>query len=114
MCLINKIISLNVRGLGESIKRNYVRDLIRKEQAKIVCLQKMKYFVFSKDSVFLFWGSNDIDWFVNGASNSVDGLITICRKSYFQMSSFFNGRIFSIIEGLWKVGNGVQVTIVNV
>jgi len=30
------------------------------------------------------------------------------------MSSFFNGRNFSIIEGFWKVENGFQVTIVNV
>jgi len=38
--LIMKIISLNVRGLGGSIKRNYVRDLIRKEHVEIVCLQE--------------------------------------------------------------------------
>ena len=92
--LIMKIISLNVRGLGGSIKRNYVRDLIRKEHVEIVCLQETKCFEFSKESVFLLWGSNDIDWVVNGASNSFGGLITIWRKICFQMSSFFNGMIF--------------------
>ena len=30
------------------------------------------------------------------------------------MSNVFNGRNFSIIEGCWKIGNGLQVTIVNV
>ena len=36
-----------------------------------------------------------------------------CNKS-FQMFSFVNGKKFTIMEGLWKVGNGLLVTIVNV
>jgi len=30
------------------------------------------------------------------------------------MFSFVNGKKFTIMEGLWKVGNGLLVTIVNV
>ena len=36
------------------------------------------------------------------------------RKSCFQLSSFCNGRNFTIIKGLWKVSAEVSVTIVNV
>ena len=35
-------------------------------------------------------------------------------KKSFQLTRFFNGCNFFIIEGIWKVGIGVQVTIVNV
>ena len=59
-------------------------------------------------------GSNEIDWVENGVNYNVGEIITMWRNNCFHMSSFFNGRNFSIIEGLWKVGIGVQVTIVNV
>jgi len=109
-----KIISMNIRGLGGNIKRNYLRNLISKEQAYMMCIQETKSFELSKESVFLLYGSNEVDWVENGASNSVGGIITVWRKNCFQMSRFFNGMIFSIIEGLWKVGMGVPVTIGNV
>jgi len=42
------------------------------------------------------------------------GLLRFEKKNCFQMSKFSNGRNFSIIEGFWKVGTGVQVIIVNI
>jgi len=36
------------------------------------------------------------------------------RRNSFNLTSSFKGRFFSVIEGVWKVGVGVQVTIVNV
>jgi len=109
-----KIISINIRGIGDNIKRNYLRNLISKEEANMVCIQETKCTKLSKESIFLMWGSNEVDWVENGASNSAGGILTVWRKSCFQMSRFINGRNFSIIEGLWKVGLGVLVTIVNV
>jgi len=109
-----KIISMNIRGIRGSIKRNYLRSLISEEQANMMCIQETKCSVFNKESVFLLWGSNEIEWVENGASNNVGGLITIWRKNCFQMSRFLNGRNFTIIEGLWKDGIEVFVTIVNV
>ena len=66
------------------------------------------------EKVCLLWGSNEVDWVVNGGINNAGGIITIWSIKSFQMISFVNDRNFSIIEGLWKVGNGVPVTIVNV
>lgn len=37
-----KIISLNVRGLGGTLKRKYLSDLVSKEQVDMVCLQEKK------------------------------------------------------------------------
>ena len=36
--LMMKIVSMNIRRLGESIKRKYARDLIVKEQVEIIYL----------------------------------------------------------------------------
>jgi len=59
-------------------------------------------------------GSNEIDWVKNETINNAGEIITIWRRSCFHLSSFFNGNNFSVIEGEWKVGDGVRVTIVNV
>ena len=33
-----KLISINIRGLGGDIKRKYIRELIRKEKAGVLCV----------------------------------------------------------------------------
>jgi len=109
-----KIISLNVRGLGGTLKRKYLSDLVSKEQANMVCLQETKCFEFSREKFCLLWGNNEVDWVENKANNSVGWVLTIWNKKSFQMSSFVNERNFTIIEGFWKVGNGLHVIIVNV
>jgi len=109
-----KIISLSVRGLGGTLKRKYLSDLVSKEWVDMVCLQETKCFEVSREKVCLLWGSNEVDWVVNKANNSVGGVLTIWNKKFFQMSNYVNGRNFTIIEGSWKVGSGVHVTIVNV
>jgi len=105
---------MNIRGIGGSIKRRYLSTLISNKQAEMLCIQEMKCSELNKEGVFQLWGSNEIEWVENGANNSVGGLITMWRKSCFQLSSFCNGRNFTIIEGLWKADTEVSVTIVNV
>jgi len=38
-----KLISMNIRGVGGSMKRKYLGDLITKEQLDFVCIQETKY-----------------------------------------------------------------------
>ena len=77
-----KIISLNVRGLGGSLKRRYLSDLVSKEQADMVCLQETKCSEFSREKVCLLWGSNEVGWVVNKANNSAGGVLTIWNKKF--------------------------------
>jgi len=51
-----KVVSMNIRGLGGNIKRNYLRNLISKEQTDMVCIQETKCSKLSKESVCLLWG----------------------------------------------------------
>jgi len=50
-----KIISLNVRGLGGTLKRRYLSNLVSKEQADMVCLQETKCTEFNREKVCLLW-----------------------------------------------------------
>ena len=109
-----EIVSLNVRGLGGSINRKYIRDLISKEQVDMICLQETKCSEISKENGFLLWGSNNIGWIEVGASNNAGGIITMSRNSRFQLVNYFRGNNFSTTEGVWKGGGVVQIMIVNV
>jgi len=109
-----KIISLNIRGLGGTIKRNYLRDLIYKEQANMVCLQETKCVGVSREKVCLLWGSNEVDWVEKKVVNSASGVLTIWSSKSFQLYRSVNGSNYFVIGGLWKHGNGVSVTVVNV
>jgi len=97
-----KIISMNIRGLGGSIKRKYLRDLICKEQVDKICIQETKCFELSRESCYLLWGYNEINWVENGASNNAEGIITMWRRNYFQMSISFNSSNYFVIEGEWS------------
>jgi len=60
------------------------------------------------------WGSNEIEWMENEAVNNEEGIITMWTRSSFNMTNYFNEKSYSIVEGVWKVGVGIQITIVNV
>jgi len=78
-----KIISLNIRGLGGTLKRNYLRDLISKEHVDMVCLQQTKCYCFRREKVFLLWGCNEVNWVENKVLNSASGVLTMWSNKSF-------------------------------
>jgi len=105
---------MNSRGLGGRIKKKYISDLIRKEQVGFICLQETKCEQISKEGCYQIWGSNEIDWIENGEFNNSGRLVTMWKKNCFEMTRYINGNKFSIIEGLWKIGTSIEITIVNI
>ena len=57
-----RIVSWNVRGLNEQDKRLWVRNLIRKWKADIVCLQETKLELINKGVICSLWGGQHVDW----------------------------------------------------
>ena len=57
-----RIVSWNVRGLNEQDKRLWVRNLIRKWKANIVCLQETKLELINKGVICSLWGGQHVDW----------------------------------------------------
>jgi len=58
------------------------------------------------------WDYNDIEWVENKDINNSGGIITFWRKSCFQMLSYVNGSNYNIVEGMWKIGAIMSITIV--
>ena len=109
-----KLISMNTKSLGGRIKRKYISDLIRKEQVRFMCLQETKCKQISKERCYQMWRLNEIDWIEIGAVNNGGGIITMWKKDCFEMKRYRNVNNFSIIEGVWKIGTPIEITIVNV
>jgi len=109
-----KLISMNIRGLGGRIKRKYVSDLIKKQQVGFICLQETKCEHISKERCYQIWGSNEIDWIEIGAVNNGGGIITMWKKGCFELIRYKSGNNFSIVEGIWKVGEPIEITIANI
>jgi len=62
------------------MKRKYIRDWVSKEHVDMICLQETKCFVFRKESCYLLWGSNEIDWIENDASNNASVELLRCGE----------------------------------
>jgi len=92
----------------------YISDIIRKQQVGVICLQKTKCEQISKEKCSQIWGSNEIDWIEIRLVNNGGGLITMWKKDCFEMKKYRNGNNFSIIEGVWKLGTPIEITITNV
>jgi len=61
-----KLISINIRGLGRDIKWKYIRELIRKEKARVLCVQETKLVRLDDTMCYNIWESNDIIWVHRG------------------------------------------------
>jgi len=72
-----RILTLNVRGFGNSVKWRYVKDYIRKEGVKMVCLQEVRMESFSLNKCCQLWGDNNIDYLYSEPSNGAGGILTI-------------------------------------
>lgn len=57
-----KIIIIDIRGSGCPTKWRYVRDLIKKEGFRIVCLQETKLEIINEEMWYALWGNNDLEW----------------------------------------------------
>jgi len=54
------IISINIRGLGGNVKWNYIKELVRKENPIVICIQETKLAKLIDLKCYSLWGSNDI------------------------------------------------------
>ncbi|KAL4609846.1 hypothetical protein ACB092_08G010200 [Castanea dentata] len=71
-----KIISWNIRGLNEQDKRLRVRNLIRKWEPGVVCLQETKMGLINRAVVRSLWGGH-VDWSYLGSCGASGGVLVM-------------------------------------
>ena len=70
-----RIVSWNVRGLNEQDKRLWVKNLIRKWKADIVCLQETKMELINRGTICSLWGDQHVDWLFLGSVGAYGGIL---------------------------------------
>ncbi|XP_068497930.1 uncharacterized protein [Phaseolus vulgaris] len=108
-----RIITLNVRGFGSPVKWRYIKELIRKEDVKMLCLQEVRLSNFSLNNCCQLWGDNDIDYIYSNPTNGSGGILTIWHNKFFKRSNHIINRWFIVFSRLFKEKN-IPVVIVNV
>lgn len=70
-----KLISWNVRGLGDRTKRALVKDLLSRVNLDLVCLQEARLAGFDRRLVKSIWSSHHVGWISLDAFNSANSIL---------------------------------------
>ena len=88
------IVSYNVRGLGRGVKWAAVRRVIKKENVDFICLQETKKESIDKGMCQAIWGSADVSWELQPATNSAGGIRCMWNNNAFKLQNKVIGNGF--------------------
>ncbi|KAL8487341.1 hypothetical protein ACS0TY_023861 [Phlomoides rotata] len=71
-----KIISINIRGLGNNIKKKEIQEIIRKQSIEFCCIQESKLELVDDRICRSIWGNSGAGWAWKGASGRSGGCST--------------------------------------
>lgn len=108
-----KMISLNVKGLGDRAKRRRLRSLINNGKFDCVFLQETKCSVVNNRLIESFWGIGDFEWIARGANSLSGGLIIVWNSSLLNVHYHFSGPKFVGICASLK-RTGLRCHLVNI
>lgn len=96
-----KVGSYNIRGLGGRLKKEAIRNLVRKKRLDFICIQETKLDRCDKFLCQSLWGDLDVDWIFRQAQGSLGGLLCIWSTEAFVKQVIFEGNGFLGVSGLW-------------
>jgi exonuclease III len=99
-----KIMSLNLRGWGNSAKRRRLSLLIKKGEFDICLFQETKRASFSDSMLHSLWGHNDIMWVAKESIGLSGGMLSVWNKDIFSFKYSFTGVGFLGICVDWRGG----------
>lgn len=88
------MLSYNVRGLGERVKRKVIKNLVLEQRVDFLAIQESKIEVFTDSVCKGLWESDDCDWAFNPAIGNSCEIISIWRKSVSNILFSFVGEGF--------------------
>ncbi|GLU16530.1 hypothetical protein SLE2022_329610 [Rubroshorea leprosula] len=98
-----KVLSFNVRGLGNMVKRRELGRLVREEKPNLLFLQETKLEGVEEWLCKKLWYSDDFDWNMKSSVGASGGLICMWDKSLFVKLGEFTGDGYLGIKGQWGV-----------
>ncbi|KAL8485188.1 hypothetical protein ACS0TY_027479 [Phlomoides rotata] len=108
-----KILCYNVRGLGKKAKRRGVKDIIKKQEIELCCIQETKIQEVSKIRCMSLWRNPNFDWAYNESEGRSGGILSIWNKDVFHKSNSWSVRGVLVINGYFT-GDGGRGVLMNV
>jgi len=72
-----KIICSNIRGKRGTTKRRYLREIIAKKGANLVCIHETKTKLINSPKCYDLWGDNNIEWAQSTTNNMASRVLCI-------------------------------------
>lgn len=93
--------SINIRGIGEDVKVEWVRKLRNIHKPNFVGIQETQLIDSMKIDVQGYWGSQDYDHEAMDSNYRSGGVVSIWNSKCFQKKEVIKSRCFLIIIGNW-------------
>ena len=107
------LMSLNIRGVSESHKVNWIKELKLKHHIDFVGIQETHQVVASSIDIDGCWGNTQYDWEAVDSIGKSGGILCIWDPSVFSKVCSTSSRNYLAITGHWRGFPGLT-TIVNV
>ncbi|KAL8480950.1 hypothetical protein ACS0TY_027463 [Phlomoides rotata] len=108
-----KVMTFNVRSMGNKMKRQEVRRIIKETGVDMCCLQETKLDHLEERLGSELWPGKDFDWVGGEAEGRAGGLISIWNRKAFVKTSSWHHKGLLVVNGRWS-GDNVQMVILNV
>ena len=94
-----KLLSWNVRGLGNSVKRRWVKLLLKDRKIDFVFFQETKKSEVTPDFVKSLWPVDEMEFMVVNSEGRAGGLLCIWKPTVFKLSQCCSTRHCSVLSG---------------
>ncbi|CAJ2637813.1 unnamed protein product [Trifolium pratense] len=93
-----KILSLNMRGWGNTAKRRRLSSLIQSGAYELCFLQETKRCKFDDSMVNSLWGHSNVEWLAKASCGLSGGLLTVWKRDLFNFRFSFTIRFMCRME----------------
>ncbi|KAL8473622.1 hypothetical protein ACS0TY_030457 [Phlomoides rotata] len=108
-----KVMSFNVRGLGNKIKRNGIKQMIYQNRIDMCCIQESKIEKMEENIGREMWFDREFDWAWREVEGRAGGIISIWNRKVFSKISVWHIKGMLVVNGIWREDNA-KVMIINV
>ncbi|GJY65325.1 RNA-directed DNA polymerase, eukaryota [Tanacetum coccineum] len=107
------ILSLNIQGLGQSAKKEWIQEINRKHKVNFITIQETKMENIGLFTVKALWGSLSFDFVFSPSVGSSGGILCVWDPNMFIKDNVSISDSFVAIRGTW-VPNSTKLLIVSV
>lgn len=83
-----KILSYNIRGIGNSVKSKDVREFIRTHNIDVCCLQETKTESVKESLINSLFGGGKLGWIARDSIGRSGGILTMWNIEVFSAASY--------------------------